>query len=402
MIEYLSYFIFFMSLIISIVYFYIKWKYGFWVIQPVFHIYDIGYMINSPGIINHHLPAKNKYTNFTNIETIEYTKLPSFLISKMVKFINIHYFRETHNFFHLTDNNFVPYFKGNNDISFVSLYNEPIQLFDKTHNKIITENKIVSVMTTRPLNVVINNGDKDAHFVCYYVDNLCVHKSYRKKGIAPQMIQTHHYNQSHLNKKISVSLFKREEELTGIVPLCVYLTYGFAVDTWTKPHDLASEYSFVNVTSTNIHILYNYIKEQESSFDIVITCEISNLIELINTNNVFVYVLIHHDEIIAAYFFRKTCTFVDTDLEILSCIASIQSCDGTSSDIFIHGFKILFWKIAAENYFGYCSIENISHNNLIIDNLLLKNKNHIISPTAYFFYNFAYNTSPSNKVFVIH
>ena len=64
-----------------------------------------------------------------------------------------------------------------------------------------------------------------------------------------------------------------------------------------------------------------------------------------------------------------------------------------SDNIFIRGFKISFWKIAAENYFGFAAIENISHNNIIINNLLIKNKPIIISPTAYFFYqNFAYNT----------
>ena len=41
------------------------------------------------------------------------------------------------------------------------------------------------------------------------------------------MIQTHEYNQSHKNKNICVSLFKREEELTGIIPLTIYKTYCF-------------------------------------------------------------------------------------------------------------------------------------------------------------------------------
>lgn len=400
MIEYLSYFIFFTSIIVSIIYFYIKIKYGFWVIQPVFHVYDIGYMLSSPGIINHELPKKNKYTNFNNIETFEYNKLHAFFISKIVKVINLHYFREQNNYYRLTNNNFIPYFKGHNDLCFISCYNEPLQLLNKINNTIINENKLVSVMTSRPLNVTINNGDKDATFTCYYIDYLCVHKSYRKKGIAPQIIQTHHYNQSHINKKISISLFKREDELTGIIPLCVYSTYGFSVDKWTKPHELSGKYSFVKITSINIHLLYNFIKEQNTIFDIVIVCEISNLIELINSKNIFVYMLLDEDEIVAAYFFRKTCIFVDTNLEVLSCFASINN--HSSVDVFVHGFKILFWKIAAENYFGYCSIENISHNDFIINNLCLKTKTSVISPTAYFFYNFVYKTSPSNKVFIIH
>ena len=84
---------------------------------------------------------------------------------------------------------------------------------------------------------------------------------------------------------------------------------------------------------------------------------------------------------------------------MLSCFASICDCE---QNLFIHGFKISFWKIAAENYFGFCAIENISHNNIIIDNIILKTKPLITSPTAYFFYNFAYPTFPSEKVLIIN
>ena len=59
-------------------------------------------------------------------------------------------------------------------------------------------------------------------FPVYYVDNLCVHPLYRNKNIAPQMIQTQEWFQRQNNKKIKVSLFKREGDLTGIVPLTVY------------------------------------------------------------------------------------------------------------------------------------------------------------------------------------
>ena len=73
MLEYLSYILFFGMLLIIVIYIYIRLKFGFWVSQPVFHIYDIGYMINAPGIINDYLPEKNKYTNFKNIETIVFS-----------------------------------------------------------------------------------------------------------------------------------------------------------------------------------------------------------------------------------------------------------------------------------------------------------------------------------------
>ena len=86
-------------------------------------------------------------------------------------------------------------------------------------------------------------------------------------------------------------------------------------------------------------------------------------------------------------------------MEVLSCYASIKNCD---DNIFIQGFKISFWKIAAENYFGFAALEDISHTAIIIENLKIKTHPLIVSPTAYFFYNFAYPTFSSNKVLILN
>ena len=59
-------------------------------------------------------------------------------------------------------------------------------------------------------------------------------------------------------------------------------------------------------------------------------------------------------------------------------------------------------RAAEKNKFGFAAIESISHNNVIINNLLLKTAPLIISPTAYFFYNFAYNTFKPEKVLIIN
>jgi GNAT superfamily N-acetyltransferase len=399
MLENISYILFFGFLILFIIYIYIRVKYGFWAVQPVFHVYDYGYMFNPPGIINHTLPEKNKYTNFKNIETLVYSEVSSLKVNKFLNLIRLHYLRNKDNIFSPKLENVAPYFYGHDAKTFATFYNEQTFMMDLKKGTTIEDTQIIGAITSRPLHVAIYNGDKDAKFDAYYVDYLCVDRLFRKKGIAQQLIQTHHYNQSHLNKKIVVSIFKREDELTGIVPLCVYSTYGFKVDKWTKPTQLDAMYSLVEINAQNFHFLYNFIKNSSSKFDIAINTSISNMIELIKTKNIFVYVIIVDDAITAAYFFRKSCVQIEKGIEVLSCFASICNCDDT---IFIQGFKISFWKIAAENYFGFAAIENISDNNIIIENLTLKTKPVIISPTAYFFYNFAYPTFKSNKVLIIN
>ena len=399
MIEYLSYILFFTVLIIFIIYIYIRLKYGFWAVQPVYHIYDIIYMFNTPGIISVFLPEKNKYTNFKNIETIIFPELSKLKETRLVNFIRSNYLQNKDNVFSPQSENIIPYFTGHNTKSFVSFYNEENLMVDLKKGTMIDDPKIIGIMTTRPIHIVINNSDKDAKFDAYYVDYLCVDKMYRKKGIAPQIIQTHEYNQRHLNKNIVVSLFKREDELTGIVPLCVYSTYGFSVNNWSKPIELHPSYKLLEINPQNFHFLFDFIKNNSNQFDIVINAEVTNIIELIKTKNIFIYTIILEDKIICAFFFRKTCTFIEKNMEVLSCYASIKNCD---DNIFIQGFKISFWKISAENYFGFALIEEISHNNFIIGNLKIKTTPLVISPTAYFFYNFAYPTFRSDKVLILN
>jgi hypothetical protein len=375
---------------------YIKIKYGFWVSQPVFHIYDIQYMIYPPGIINHGLPEPNKYTNFKDIETLNYDNLSDIKTNNFQSFVQRNYLRNQDNIFAPKKGNIVPYFKGHNAKSFVSFYTEPTIVKDVKSGALINDSQIIGVMTSRPLKITINN--KPA-FSAYYVDYLCVDKTRRKKGIAPQIIQTHHYNQSHLNPAICVSLFKREDELTGIIPMCVYSTYGFRVDKWIKPARLHASYSIVEINPQNYHILYDFIKNNRNAFDIIIATDDANIIELVKTKNVFINAVLFNGEIVCAYFFRKSCVFIEKGMEVLSCFASINN--SGNDQLFVQGFKISFWDIADKNYFGFSAIEDISHNNTIITDLRKKTCPLITSPTAYFFYNFAYSTFHSNKALIL-
>ena len=401
MLEYISYILFFTCLICVIIYMYIRLKYGFWFSQPVFHVYNINYMIYPPGIIRDTLPEKNKYTNFKDIVTNEIIELSSLQKINFMNFIRCHYLQNRENIFSPKLENILTYFIGHSEKCFISFYRKDNSIMNLKTNEIISENKIIGIISSRPLNITIfaDKNKEGHHLRVYYVDYLCVDVSERKKGIAPQLIQTHHYNQSHINKNIVVSLFKREDELTGIVPLCVYSTYGFRVDNWTKPEDLDGEYKLLEINTKSISIIYDFIKTNAGKFEILIYPDMTNVIELIKTKNIFVYAILHNNEIKSCYFFRKTCIQIERGLEVLSFFASICDCD---EDLFIQGFKISFWKIANENMFGFSAIENISNNSIIINNIIQKTSPLIISPTAYFFYNFAYPTFDFEKVFIIN
>ena len=93
---------------------YIKIKFQFWSIQPVFHVYDFYYYLFPVGIISSCLPEKNKYCNFKNIETINYANLSELKITLFTNFTRQHYLQNK-------ENKYIP--KKNNMFSFHSLQN---------------------------------------------------------------------------------------------------------------------------------------------------------------------------------------------------------------------------------------------------------------------------------------
>jgi hypothetical protein len=389
-------------IIILLIFFfiYIRVRYKFWSLQPVFHFYDIYYWFRNVGIIRHELPEKNKYVNMKNIKTKNITKFNENDIQQFLTLIKLHYLRDKKIIFNPKKENLIPYLNCNFADCFCSLYLEPEYLLDNKTNKMIENEKVIGVITSRPLRIIINNNNPEAKFDVYYVDYLCVHKNYRNINIAPQLIQTHEYNQSYLNKNISVSLFKREGKLTGIVPLTHYKIYCFNVKKWNKPQILRSSLSLLLGDVQNMYYLYNFINETRNKWDITILPDMSNLIELIKTNNIYIIMIVEGVKIKSAYIYKKTCLYIENDKEILSCIGSIN---GLTNEEFIQGFKIATWTILQKyNNFKYCCIENISDNHLIIDNIKLKTTPIMVSQCAYYFYNFAYSPFKNNKVLILN
>ena len=407
----------FIIAIIVTFFLYIRLKYKFWALQPVFHFYDVYYWFINVGVIRKELPKKNKYVNLKNIVTKEFEKIDEVTKKQIVTLIRLNYLRNGENIFNPKKENIDAYFMGHNASTFWSYFSEKEMLIDNKTGKLIEENKIIGVMTSRPLHVKMNSS-KDSSFDVYYVDYLCVNKDWRKKNIAPQLIQTHEYNQSYNNKNICVSLFKREEELTGIIPLTIYKTYCFPLkNNLIRDNELDARIKLLTGDKLNIYYLYNFINEMtrneinertrngkngKKKFDITIYPEISNIVELIESKNMFIKMLVIGGNIEAVYIFRKTCTYIENEKEILSCIGSINGNILTNEE-FIKGFKMSLWSIIKDNKnFKYVMVEDISENMCIINNICIKTHPIAISPMAYFFYNFAYNSFKSGRCLIIN
>jgi hypothetical protein len=415
-----------------------RFKHPFWAIQPVFHYYDLHLYLFNKGIISKRLPEKNRYVNFQKVRTaiVKDDKVQDMgvLWNQMLGCVQTHYLREKSCEYVPTLHQIVPYFVGHEFPCFVSTFVEPefvtnASVDASVDTLIENKEKVVGVMTSRPLNVCIKTEPSlSIEFPVYYVDFLCVDKMKRKQNVAQQLIQTHEYVQSHQSRKISVSLFKREGELTGIVPLTTYSTYCYPVTNVVVDADLAAGTTVVAVTVVNIRIVYDFLQEEmkgqnlKNKKDIFIMPHIGNLMECIRTDNIMAYMCLDGDKVLACYFFRDTQTFIEDKL-VISCFASLRSSSFTVDD-FVSGAQIAWINLLQTNKrdknshqpnkkekgkgknrtnkkeIGYLSVELTSDNGEFMDDLT-ESEAVAVSPTAYFFYNFAYSPFEAKRCFIL-
>ena len=374
---FLLYFFAILILIFLLCFAFIKIKFRFWSIQPVFHFYNLLYWMFPPGIINHGIPEINRYTNLKDIPFINYDDLSKHDKSQFIKFIQEHYLNTTDVKYDATPNSIIPYF-DNTKNSFFSMYYIKEHGMDPA-NGVTTSNKLAAVMTSRLLNVSIHGND----FPTHYVDYLCVHKDHRSKGIAQQVIQTHEYNQR-VHTEVVTSLFKREGNLNAMVPIVVFRTYGFNIEYWRNKVDLHPQLNLVTINKNNIGLLTNFIKSHKAMFKFHVCPAINILIDLITSNNIMIYGLLQDSNVIALYFLRDSSTYYN-QRKAVECFASINNC--LSTQLFVYGFSKILKLLQSK--FSYLLIENISHNYKIIENIIEKHTPCFVSPTAYYFYNFA-------------
>ena len=166
-----------------------------------------------------------------------------------------------------------------------------------------------------------------------------------------------------------IILFKRETKLNLLVPLTIYISYGFNLRYWKIPVKLQAGYNITRITPDNIFFCREIMQNiARSTFSCVVYPNSGNLLHLLETNNLIMYGLLLNKEIIAVYFFRNSCTTVNND-KIVDCIGSIYS--GKNKNIFILGFHHCLFYLRKSG-FTFINIENISNNDCIIENILTK------------------------------
>ena len=380
---------------------YIRIKMNFWYTQPVFHIYNIWHWLKPAGIILQDLPAMNKYVNIFHIKTIEVSKLSEIKSTQISCFIKNNYNQSKYINYNPHKRDIFEYLNGTNHPSFFTVYEQPKIIFEKGE-AISSIPDIVGVLSARALYVAIKDMTP---FPTYYVDNLCIQVGQRKKGIAPQMIQTHTYNLRRANTHIKTCLFKREGDMTAIVPLASYITTSFDLAGFTLPAAISrlhAAFTLIEIGTAQLNMVMDFIQAQASQFECTVMPDITNIANMVKTQTISIYgLVIKGGGLQTLYVFHNTRLFAG-EKQAVECVATLKA-NECEELVFITGFYQALFQLNKKNpAVSILMLEDTAHSNIIAVNLIGISPVLFRTPTAFFLYNYNCHTVKHNKCFFLY
>ncbi len=367
----------------------IRILYPFWAIQPVFNYYNVYYWLFPNKIIHQDSPKLNKYVDLKNIKVIDIHDANTNTIQALHIFIKNNYLQTSISKYNPSYSHIVDYLYGAQHPSYLCIYKNP-------HSSDIT-----GATTTRSLDVKLPNN---SIIPTYYVDHLCVSSKFRKKDIAPKLIQTFYYLVSRYNKKVKTYFFKKEGKTMNIVPLTKYITFGYKLDTITSLYDNTLEKQHLHqiklINEATIVDVWHFIEARHTDYKISIKPSFSTLKYIVKSKLYYIYVRQENKSIQDVYIVRN-CATTYYDENAIEVIASISSKNKTAYiQGFIKSIDICCKLIGAKNVL----IENIGDTAQFVD-YLKKHKSlktvFTQSPTAYYFYNYAIRPINSPHCFIL-
>ena len=396
----------FIYIIATIILFYlsisafIRLKMHFWHTQPVFHIYNLKYWIKPPGFINLSPPPLNKFVNLINNQLLTLEAHP-IKIKQICHFIRDYYVRHPTATYRPTESDILAYLEAGSHPSFFNVYQEPRLLFDPAP---ILSEEILGVASARVLTVTFQQ--KQIVFPAYYVDHLCVQPVYRKKGLPPQMIQTFYYNVARTNPKVRAYMFKREGQLTAVVPLVYFKTYTYDLTHYQPATVLTAVFKLIALGETQMNLLIQFLTEQKPQFVCIVLPDVASVLHLLKLEKLLMYAIIFNGQLHALYVFRPLALVYGLDQkkkQTAECIAIIKT-SACLPEILCAGFNVAWQFVCAKTAAEILLIEETAHSSVIL--AALKNNPSAKclhqSPTAFFLYNYACYTCASEKTLLVY
>lgn len=384
----IKYIILLLTLTYVIFYIFFRVSIPFWSRQPVFHLHNLFYWIYPPGVIEQEVKIDYKYYDST-IEFLELDKLPKKTFDSFHQFLSDEYLPDYSEKYNPTKQSLISQFSGNEKSRISLKYS-----FDIENNKFINK-KIIASMITLPLQCHLY----DKRFEVLYTDFLCVAKNFRQKNVAANMIYTHNYNCRNKKPEI-VAMFKREGKTTLITPITIYNTYFFDLTYWPKKEKfIANNIQLILINSDNLSILFNYLNIIKKEFDCYFQSCIENVFGMIKNNLIYITLILKDSNPQGVMMFRNSFTSYDNKNSI-ECFGSYFDMVSNKAIQYLFYNSLLMIKNKLD--YNYIWVENISHNNKIL-NIILKNHTPKADTTmSYYFYNYACRPILSKNVLLLN
>ena len=134
------------AVIYLLIFAFIKLRFRFWSVQPVFHLYNLFYWIWPCGIIEHGQPPKTKFYN-GKVLTKKFKDVSTEKKALFYTFIKSHFLNNKKEKYNPPNFAVLDYFNAHNRISHLSLQFELLPTPNKGYLSDNTATKIVSAMT---------------------------------------------------------------------------------------------------------------------------------------------------------------------------------------------------------------------------------------------------------------
>ena len=418
MYEYLYFLI--VLVVVIITFAYIKIRYPFWNVQPVYHTYDFWrWFYRTPFLIQRGAPLKTKFYS-KNVKTVAYSDLEKDMNSRLVDIVQCYWSLSERILVTIDSEYLHNMLTGHSHSSYVSVYNDTV--FGVSPSSKEVNNDPLLMRTDYPIGCIIsyptrmfmwNQDGNSVETPAYMWDFLCVHRDYRDKNLDRQIMQTHEFNQRLGTPNIGVSLVKREEKLCeGIVPLVEYKTCMFYLRNVRIP-PLLPHFTVVRIQEQNLGILSDFLygisHNTNPIFRFCAFPEIGSLVAKIKAQQWYIYALKRQDDLYGLYFFKNS-KIVYEELEqgnLLECVATISNTrhDGVFFSGFLHALRGVLDNAKNSEKFEYKLIEfsTLGHNGKILEKWRWKYTPILELRAAYYIYNMVVPGTPFSKdaVFVL-
>ncbi len=394
------------------IFFYIKLRYPFWNVQPIYHSYDYWRRLyKSPFIIQKGLPLKTKFTDLINVTVIDLVNITDDHLKNCIDILQTSYIQCDKVLLTLEAKNLRSWISGTSGTPLLSLYNDIT--YTITENREIIPKQIpIGCMFSKPMNFYYlqtsNREDKKMgeyiQLPIYYWDYICILKEHKHKNFSRKLIQTAEYIQRMRNPEIQISIFRKELALCeGVIPLVKYNSYTYYLRN-ISVKKLPPHFIVAHVTQTNNKdLLANFLggissPDMPKFFDIMCISSLSNILEMIKDWQLYCFCLRMGNNIYAIYFFKDENVLYE-DIEQGNTIRLIASVNNsTNNELFFAGFMHSIQMIMKNNRkrkrFQMIMIDETSHNKGILAIWNQKFSKIMETPSAYYSYNFFYPKMP--------